>query len=60
MKTCLGIAPAEVEEGVALLGKANLFYKAANTNILSDVLFCLLRQDRFRLAASCGYEQDWK
>jgi hypothetical protein len=52
------VSPAEVEKGVALLGKTNLFDKAANTNILPDVLFCLLWQDRCRLAVNRSQQDD--
>ena len=41
MKTCCGYLPSKVEEGVALLGKAHLFNKAAHTGVFSDMIFRL-------------------
>jgi len=35
-------SPSKVEKSIALLGKAHLFNKAADTGILADVIFCLL------------------
>jgi hypothetical protein len=46
------------EETVAVLGKANLFNKAAHTGVFSDVVFCLLWQNRCCTAASHGYQKE--
>jgi hypothetical protein len=35
------ISPSKVEESMALLGKAHLFNKAADTGVFSDMIFGL-------------------
>ena len=56
-KDLLGVVAAKVQKCVALLGDAYLLDKAANTDIRSDVLFCLLWQNRCRSRACPRMEE---
>jgi hypothetical protein len=48
----LRVSPSEVEESMALLGKAHLFNKAADTGVFSDMIFGLFYED------GCGLRAD--
>jgi hypothetical protein len=54
----LRVSLAEIDKGVALLGKAYLLDKAANAGVFADVIFRLLWQNGRRVTADARQQKD--